>query len=106
MVDALGSPASPPRGPTVNIFCIYGERSQISVNASQGVAIDIFKIAGGHSQISVNASRGPTIDIFKIGGGRSQISGITTHGREGGRGQLSMFFCVDSGRDQIFSVAS
>jgi hypothetical protein len=36
IVDAPGSPASPPRGPVVDVSCIDSERSQISDIAYQG----------------------------------------------------------------------
>jgi hypothetical protein len=35
MVDALGSPTLPPRGPVADVLHLSGSRSQISGNASQ-----------------------------------------------------------------------
>jgi hypothetical protein len=37
----------PPRGPTINVFCVDGDHSQTSGTASQGHAVDVFCVDGG-----------------------------------------------------------
>jgi hypothetical protein len=64
MVSALGPLAMPPRGPTVDVFCIDGGRSLISDIASQGATVNIFCVDGGHSRIFGTASQGSTVNIF------------------------------------------
>jgi hypothetical protein len=53
MVGALKSPVSPPKGPTVDIFCVDDGYSRISSIAYQG--------ARNRSQTSSNASEGGTM---------------------------------------------
>jgi hypothetical protein len=53
MVGAPRSPASPTKGPTIDVFKIGGGRSQISIITSQEPAIYVFKIGCGRSWISV-----------------------------------------------------
>jgi hypothetical protein len=45
VVDALGSPAPPPRGPAIDIFYVGGGRSQISITAPREAAIDVLQLS-------------------------------------------------------------
>jgi hypothetical protein len=81
MVGAPKPPTPPPRGSTVNVFCVDGGRSQISDAASQGGgAIDVFCIDRVRSWISDIASQGLTVDVSCVDDGRSRISGTTSQG--------------------------
>jgi hypothetical protein len=42
ILGAPGSPAVPRRGPTVDLFCIDGVRSEVSSTASRGTTVDDF----------------------------------------------------------------
>jgi hypothetical protein len=123
MVGAHGSPSSPPRGATVDVFCIDGGRYRISVTPSQGSTVDVFlRCMMGALGSSKSPPRGPVIDafciewwalpdlqhhlpggmpltLFALNGGRSQISSIAS------QGPAIDVFCVDGGRSRIFITA-
>jgi hypothetical protein len=72
MVDALGSPAPPPRGPAVDISNVDGGCSWISGTASPGGPLLTFlMLMVGVPRSPAPPPRGPAIDIFCVDGGRS-----------------------------------
>jgi hypothetical protein len=81
VVDALGSPSVPPRGPAIDVSNIGVGRAPKSPTAPpRGPAIDVFDIGGGRSRVSDSTSQGAAINISHIGGGSSQVSNNTSHG--------------------------
>jgi hypothetical protein len=97
MVDAPGSPLLPPRGPAVDVFCVNGGRSLISIIASHGPrcrrflrqwwvlpnlrhrlpggpSLIFFALNGRRSQISIIAHREAAVNVFALNGGRSRSS--------------------------------
>jgi hypothetical protein len=68
MVGAPGSPSPPPRGPTINIFCVDGGRLWISGTTTFGVVADLLQLSVRRSQALGNASQGALYeeDVFSL----------------------------------------
>jgi hypothetical protein len=65
MVGPLGSPAPPPNGLAVDVFCVDGRRSQIFDTASQGGPASTFlALMVGAPGSPTLPPRGPTVDIL------------------------------------------
>jgi hypothetical protein len=79
MLGAPRSPTVPPRGATIDLFCIDGGRSEVSSTASQGGHRRCFLalMVGGLGS-PASPPRGPAIDIFCIDGGLSRFSDIAS----------------------------
>jgi hypothetical protein len=64
-MGALGSPSAPPKGPTVNVFSVDGERSWISGIASLGARHRRFlALMVGAPESPSLPPRRATVDIF------------------------------------------
>jgi hypothetical protein len=81
MVGALGSLASPPMGPTVDVSCIDGGRSQISVTTSQGGHCRYFlRWWWAFSDLRHRFLGGPLCTFLSVDGRRSWISITASEG--------------------------
>jgi hypothetical protein len=80
MVGATRSPTVPPKGPTIDVFCVDGGRSQISGITSQGAPSTFFALMVDAHGSKASSPRGATTDIFYVDGGRSQLSNIASQG--------------------------
>jgi hypothetical protein len=84
------------RGPTVDIFYVYGGRSQISCfDTSQGARCRCFLalMVGALGSLAPAPPTGPAVDTFYIDGGCCRISVST---RQGVRHQCFITLMVDA----------
>jgi hypothetical protein len=81
MMGAPGPPALPPKGPTIEVFCLDGGSSQTSETASQGVHRGyFFMLMVGAPGPQAPPRRGAIINVFCVDGDRSWTSNITSQG--------------------------
>jgi hypothetical protein len=101
MVGAHGSPAPPPRGAAVDVFCVDGGRSRISITASQGAHHRRFLVlmVGPFGSLT-SPPRGPSLVFLAL------MVGAPGSLAPPPRGPTIDVFCIDGGCSRIFCIAS